>query len=137
MSAIPISSEYNVLVESPPISPEFITFDEGHLISPEHIMLDVDVNHTISPEHIVFVEERSISPEHIALVEGRIIEIVSKQIEEYTFDFKQPIINEICCKYSFEKIFQIESDPLVKLIGSAVLAKDKSILETLFTIKMT
>ena len=100
-------------------------------------MLDVDVNHTISPEPIVFVEERSISPEHIALVEGRIIEIVSKQIEEYNFDFKQPIINQIYDKYSYEKIFQIESDPLVELIGSAVLAKDKSILETLFTIKMT
>ena len=111
------------------ISPEDNIFVEGHLISPEHIMIDVDVNHTISSEYIVHNEERSVSPEHIALVKDRILEIVIKQIKEFTFDFKQPIINEICYKYSFEKIFQIESDPLVKLIGSVILEKDKSILE--------
>ena len=111
-----------------PSSPEFITFDEGHLISPEHIFLDVDVK--VSQEHNVRDESRAVSPEHIAVVEDRIIEIVSKQIAEYTFDFNQPFINEIYCKYNFEKIFQIESDPLVKIIGSAIVENDKSILNT-------
>lgn len=127
MSAITISPEQIILNENRPISADF---DEGHLISPEHIIFDEDF--TILPEHTVIDEERSISPEHIALVECRIIEIVSKQIAENTFDFKQPFINEIYYKYTFEKIFQIEIDPLVEIIGSAIVEKDKSILETLF-----
>lgn len=73
----------------------------------------------------------TISLEHIALVEGRIIEIVSKQIAENTFNFKQPFINELYNKYSFEKIFQLEIDPLVELIGSAITSKDKIMMETL------
>ena len=136
MAAITISPEDNVLVETPPMSPEYITFDEGHLISPEHIVIDdddhdhLDENQTNSSECVVSEQTRSISPEHIALVQERIVEIISKQIAEYTFDFQQPFINEIYYKYNFEKIFQIESDPLVKIIGSAIVENDKSILNT-------
>ena len=136
MASITISPEDNVLVETPPMSPEYITFDEGHLISPEHIVIDDDdhdhhdENQTNSSECVVFEQTRSISPEHIALVQERIVEIISKQIAEYTFDFQQPFINEIYYKYNFEKFFQIESDPLVKIIGSAIVENDKSILET-------
>jgi len=110
-------------------SPKLITFDdEGHLVSPQHFVFDEDQE--VSPEHNVPDESRSVSPEHIAVVESRIIEIVKKQIAEYTFDFNQPFINEIYYKYNFEKIFQIESDPLVEIIGSAVVANDASILNT-------
>lgn len=112
-----------------PSSPKLITFDdEGHLVSPQHIVFDEDQE--VSPEHNTLGESRSVSPEHIAVVESRIIEIVKKQIAEYTFDFNQPFINEIYYKYNFEKIFQIESDPLVEIIGSAVVANDASILNT-------
>ena len=145
MAAITISPEDNLLVETPPMSPEYITFDEGHLISPEHIVIDDDdgehngdgdgdgqhdEDQTNSSERVVSERTRSISPEHIALVQDRIVEIISKQISEYTFDFKQPFINQIYYKYNFEKIFQIESDPLVKIIGSAIVENDKSMLNT-------